>query len=205
MNAPGAIRNTRAMGATVRLVGSYRHLASVLAGLPNDLVAPPVLPPPSSSERTRTVRVAHPQPRVSAVRRIAGWLMAAALAVSCVVSSCGAPDRKAEADQLKQAIKEMPGVQDASVGYPTIFEQGATVNIYVYLPDAPPRANLGRRGTYQRGARRRLQSVRPDRGLRGDTQPDRKSRAWRRARLGQHRCRRRKPSPVISCRQRCPR
>ncbi len=73
------------------------------------------------------------------MRRIAGLLMAAALMLSCVVSACGAPDRKAEADQLKQAIKEMPGVQDATVNYTNGFEQGATVNIYVYLPDATPK------------------------------------------------------------------
>jgi copper chaperone CopZ len=71
------------------------------------------------------------------VRRIAGLLAVAAVALSCIVSGCGAPDRKAAADRLKQAIKEMPGVQDATVNYTNGFEQGATVNIYVYLPEAP--------------------------------------------------------------------
>jgi hypothetical protein len=71
------------------------------------------------------------------VRRIAILLAAAAIALSCMVSGCGAPDRKGTADQLKQAIKGMPGVQDATVNYTNGFEQGATVNIYVYLPDAP--------------------------------------------------------------------
>jgi hypothetical protein len=73
------------------------------------------------------------------VRQIAGLLMAAALALSCVVSACGAPDRKAEADGLEQAIKEMPGVQDANVNYTNGFENGATVHIWVYLPNAAPK------------------------------------------------------------------
>lgn len=62
--------------------------------------------------------------------------MAITLALTCVMSACGAPDRKAEADQLKQAIKQMPGVQDADVSYTNNFEQGAIVRIVVYLPDA---------------------------------------------------------------------
>jgi hypothetical protein len=33
----------------------------------------------------------------------------------------------------------MPGVQDATVNYTNGFEQGATVNIYVYVPEAPPK------------------------------------------------------------------
>jgi hypothetical protein len=73
------------------------------------------------------------------VRRIAGLLIAAALALSCVVSACGAPDRKAEADRLQQAIKEMPGVQDSNVSYTNGFESGATVHVWVYLPDAAPK------------------------------------------------------------------
>jgi hypothetical protein len=73
------------------------------------------------------------------MRRIAGLLIAAALALPCVVSACGAPDRKAEADQLEQAIKEMPGVQDSNVSYTDGFENGANVHIWVYLPDAAPK------------------------------------------------------------------
>jgi hypothetical protein len=56
-----------------------------------------------------------------------------------VVSACGAPDRKAEANQLKQAIKAMPGVQDADVSYTNNFEKGAIVRMLVYLPDAAPK------------------------------------------------------------------
>jgi hypothetical protein len=73
------------------------------------------------------------------VRRLAGLLIAAALALSCVVSACGAPDRKAEANKLEQAIKEMPGVQDSNVSYTNGFENGATVLIWVYMPDAAPK------------------------------------------------------------------
>jgi hypothetical protein len=73
------------------------------------------------------------------VSRIPGLLIAAALALSCVVGACGAPDRKAEADQLEQAIKQMPGVQDSNVSYTNGFENGATVHIWVYLPDAAPK------------------------------------------------------------------
>ncbi|MGA8544225.1 MAG: hypothetical protein WB785_03065 [Mycobacterium sp.] len=70
------------------------------------------------------------------MRRTAGLLIAIALALSCVVSACGAPDRKAAADRLKLAIKEMPGVQDADVSYTNNFEQGAVVRIVVFLPNA---------------------------------------------------------------------
>jgi hypothetical protein len=70
------------------------------------------------------------------VRRKAVLLIAIALALSCVVSACGAPDRKAAADRLKLAIKEMPGVQDADVSYTNNFEQGAVVRIVVFLPNA---------------------------------------------------------------------
>lgn len=73
------------------------------------------------------------------MRRIAGLLIAAAIALSCVVSACGAPDRKAAADQLEQAIKSMPGVQDSNISYTNGFENGATVHIWVYLPDAAPK------------------------------------------------------------------
>lgn len=68
--------------------------------------------------------------------RIARSLMAIALALCCVVSACGAPNRKAAADRLKLAIKEMPGVQDADVSYTNNFEQGAVVRIVVFLPNA---------------------------------------------------------------------
>lgn len=68
--------------------------------------------------------------------RTAALLFAIALALSCVVSACGAPDRKAAADRLKLAIKEMPGVQDADVSYTNNFEQGAVVRIVVFLPNA---------------------------------------------------------------------
>lgn len=71
------------------------------------------------------------------MRKTAGLLIAAALALSVVLGACGAPDRTAEADRLAHAIKEMPGVQDANVGYTNGFEQGATVHIWVFLPDAP--------------------------------------------------------------------
>jgi hypothetical protein len=73
-------------------------------------------------------------------KRIGAYLAAAAIALCCMVSGCGgAPDRTATVNQLKQAIKEMPGVQDATVSATNSFEQGATVNIYVYLPDATPK------------------------------------------------------------------
>lgn len=65
--------------------------------------------------------------------------MVVALALPGVLSACGAPDRKAAADRLKLAIKEMPGVQDADVSYTNNFEQGAVVRIVVYLPDADSR------------------------------------------------------------------
>jgi hypothetical protein len=67
---------------------------------------------------------------------VAALLAVAAVTLACMVSGCGSPDRKATADQLRQAIKEMPGVQDATVNSTNDFEQGATVNIYVFLPDA---------------------------------------------------------------------
>ncbi len=70
------------------------------------------------------------------MRRTAGLLFAIALALSCVVSACGAPDRKAAADRLKLAVKEMPGVQDADVSYTNNFEQGTVVRIVVFLPNA---------------------------------------------------------------------
>jgi hypothetical protein len=69
------------------------------------------------------------------VRRIASLL----IVLACVVSACGAPDRKAVADQLEQSIKSMPGVQDANVNYTNGFENGATVHLTVYLPDAAPK------------------------------------------------------------------
>lgn len=68
-----------------------------------------------------------------------GLLIAAVLTLSGMVSACGAPDRKAQADQLKQAIKAMPGVQDADVSYTNGFEEGATVNTWVYLSAATPK------------------------------------------------------------------
>jgi len=87
--------------------------------------------------------VARTRPLIPAPSRIgvclAAVLAAAAIAMSCVVSGCGAPDRQATADQLKQAIKGMPGVQDATVNYTNDGEQGAAVHIYVYLPEAPPK------------------------------------------------------------------
>ena len=64
------------------------------------------------------------------------WLMMIAVTLAGMASGCGAPDRKATADQLRQAIKAMPGVRDATVNSTNDFEQGATVNIYVFLPDA---------------------------------------------------------------------
>jgi hypothetical protein len=70
------------------------------------------------------------------VRRTACLVIAIALALCCIVSACGAPDRKAAADRLKLAIKEMPGVQDADVSYTNNFEQGAVVRIVVFLPNA---------------------------------------------------------------------
>jgi hypothetical protein len=73
------------------------------------------------------------------MRRITGLLIAIALALSCVVTACGAPDRKAIADQLRQAIKQMPGVKDTDVTYTNGFESGATIHILVYLPDASPK------------------------------------------------------------------
>jgi hypothetical protein len=63
-------------------------------------------------------------------------LIAAAVALCLAVSACGAPDRKAAADRLELAIKEMPGVQDADVSYTNNFEQGAVVRIVVFLPNA---------------------------------------------------------------------
>jgi hypothetical protein len=54
-----------------------------------------------------------------------------------MTSGCHSPDRKAAADQLEQAIKAMPGVHDATVNSTNGFERGATVHIYVFLPDAP--------------------------------------------------------------------
>ena len=68
---------------------------------------------------------------------VAALLAAAAIAMSFAVSACGAPDRKATADQVQQAITGMPGVQNATVSYTNDGEHGATVHIYVYLPDAP--------------------------------------------------------------------
>jgi hypothetical protein len=56
--------------------------------------------------------------------------------LACIVIACGAPDRKAAADRLELAIKEMPGVQDADVSYTNNFEQGAVVRIVVFLPNA---------------------------------------------------------------------
>jgi hypothetical protein len=73
------------------------------------------------------------------ISRISVVLAATAVALSAMVSGCGAPDRKSTADQLTQAIKGMPGVQDATVNSTNGFEQGATVNIWVYLPDAAPK------------------------------------------------------------------
>lgn len=69
------------------------------------------------------------------MRRLAG-VLAAALALCCLVGGCGAPDRKAAADRLKLAIREMPGVQDADVSYTNNFEQGAVVRIVVFVPKA---------------------------------------------------------------------
>jgi hypothetical protein len=55
------------------------------------------------------------------------------------VTACGAPDRKAVADRLRQAIKQMPGVKDADVTYTNGFESGATVAAVAqairYLPE----------------------------------------------------------------------
>lgn len=70
------------------------------------------------------------------MRRTALVLMVIALALSGALSACRAPDRKAQADRLKQAIQVMPGVQDAEVSYTNNFEQGAVVRIVVYLPHA---------------------------------------------------------------------
>jgi hypothetical protein len=71
-------------------------------------------------------------------KRICAFLAAAAIALSCLMSGCSsAPDRTATANQVQQAIKGMPGVQDATVNYTNDGERGATVHIYVYLPDAP--------------------------------------------------------------------
>jgi hypothetical protein len=71
------------------------------------------------------------------MRRIAALLAVVAVALACMVGGCDSPDRKATADQLEQAIKAMPGVDDATVNSTNDFERGATVHISVFLPDAP--------------------------------------------------------------------
>lgn len=63
---------------------------------------------------------------------------AVAMMLAWVLSACGAPDRKTEADQLERAIKTMRGVVEAHVAYTNDFEHGATVKVSVYMPDAPP-------------------------------------------------------------------
>ena len=65
-------------------------------------------------------------------------LTVAAILLACVLSACGTPDRKAEADRLERVIKTMPGVVDARVGFTNDSERGATLKLSVYLPDAPP-------------------------------------------------------------------
>jgi len=76
--------------------------------------------------------------RVYLARPRSTVLTVAAIVLACALSACGAPDRKAEADQLERAIKTMPGVVDAQLGYTNDSEQGATLKVSVHMPDAPP-------------------------------------------------------------------
>ena len=65
-------------------------------------------------------------------------LAVAAVVLAVVLSACGTPDRKAEADRLERVIKAISGVVDARVDYTNDSERGATLKLSVYLPDAPP-------------------------------------------------------------------
>lgn len=62
------------------------------------------------------------------------WIFAVILAVA----ACGAPDRKADAGRLRNAIIAMPGVASAHVNYTNSFEQGRSLDIDVSLPAATP-------------------------------------------------------------------
>lgn len=62
------------------------------------------------------------------------WILAVILAVA----ACGAPDRKADAGRLRNAITAMPGVAAVHVNYTNSFEQGRSLDIDVSLPTATP-------------------------------------------------------------------
>ncbi|AMT71574.1 hypothetical protein ABG82_15960 [Mycobacteroides immunogenum] len=68
-------------------------------------------------------------------RRIKGLVSAAGL-FALVLGCTGAPDRHEEAARLESALRQMPGVDRASVAYENAFARGATLGIDVAMPTA---------------------------------------------------------------------